>query len=66
LNALKLIDPLMTFVSVGRKPDTDASYKYGQLTGRKVPSTRYYGNIELRIHDNDNWEWFVDHNAANS
>jgi hypothetical protein len=26
----------------------------------------YYGNIELRIHDNDGWEWFVDHNAANS
>ena len=56
----------MTFVSVGRKPDTDASYKYRQQTGRQVPSTRYYGNIELRIHDNDNWEWFVDHNAANS
>jgi competence protein ComEC len=66
LNALKLIDPVMTFVSVGRKPDTDACYKYRQQTGRKVPSTRYYGNIELRIHDNDNWEWFVDHNAANS
>ena len=66
LNALKLIDPVMTFVSVGRKPDTDASYKYRQQTGRKVPSTRYYGNIELRVHDNDNWDWFVDHNAANS
>lgn len=66
LNALKLIDPLMTFVSVGQKPDTDASSKYRQQTGRKVPSTRYYGNIELRIHDNGSWEWFVQHNAANS
>jgi competence protein ComEC len=66
LEALKLIDPLMTFVSVGRKPDTDASYKYRQQMGRKVPSTRYYGDIELRIHDNESWEWFVQHNAANS
>ena len=66
MNALKLIDPVMTFVSVGRKPDTDSSYKYRQLPGRKVASTRYYGNIELRIHDNDDWQWFVDHNAANS
>jgi beta-lactamase superfamily II metal-dependent hydrolase len=66
LAALKLIDPIMTFVSVGRKPDTDASYKYRQQTGRKVPSTRYYGNIELRIADDGNWEWYVQHNAANS
>jgi beta-lactamase superfamily II metal-dependent hydrolase len=66
LDALKLIDPLFTFVSVGRKPDTDASYKYRQITGGKVPSTRYYGNIELRIHDNGAWDWFVQHNAANS
>lgn len=66
LEALKLINPLMTFVSVGRKPDTDASYKYRQQTGRKVPSTRYYGNIELRIHDNGSWQWFVERNAANS
>ncbi len=66
LEALKLINPLMTFVSIGRKPDTDASNKYRQQTGRKVASTRYYGNIELRIHDNGSWEWFVDHNAANS
>jgi len=66
LNALRLIDPTMTFVSVGRKPDTDASYKYRQQTGRKVPSTRYYGNIELQINDDGSWRWFVDHNAANS
>src|SRR5262249_47338876 len=36
LNALRLIDPTMTFVSVGRKPDTDASYKYRQQTGRRT------------------------------
>src|SRR5262249_36721133 len=65
LNALRLIDPIMTFVSVGRKPDTDASFKYRQQTGL-VPSTRYYGNIELRINDDGSWRWFVDHNGENS
>jgi competence protein ComEC len=66
LNALRLINPIMTFVSIGRKPDTDASYKYRQQTGRKVPSTRYYGNIELRIYDDGSWRWFVERNAENS
>lgn len=61
LSAVQLISPLLTFVSVGRKPDTDASSKYRQQCPR-VASTRYYGNIELRIHDNGQYEWFVDQN----
>jgi competence protein ComEC len=64
--ALKLIDPQITFVSVGRKPDTDASYRYRQITGKRVASTRYYGNIELRLHNDGSMEWFVQHNAPNS
>jgi competence protein ComEC len=63
LEALKLIDPTMTFVSVGRKPDTDASNKYRQQIGRRVPSTRYHGNIELQLKDDGSWGWFVQHNA---
>ena len=66
VDALKLINPQMTFVSVGRKPNTDASYRYRQITGNRVASTRYYGDIELRLHDNGTMEWFVDHNAGNS
>lgn len=66
LDALKLIDPIMTFVSVGRKPGTDASNKYRQQTDRKVASTRYYGNIEVRIHDTGDWQWFVNRNSENS
>jgi beta-lactamase superfamily II metal-dependent hydrolase len=66
LNALRLVAPTMTFVSVGRKPDTDASYKYLHQTGGKVPSTRYYGNIELQINDDGSWRWLVDRNAENS
>ena len=62
LKALQLICPKITFVSVGRKPDTDASSKYRQQSGR-VASTRYHGNIELRIHDNGSHEWFVQRNS---
>lgn len=62
LPAVKLIEPTVCIVSVGRKPPTDASRKYaGQC--KRVMSTRYYGNIELRIHDNSNYEWFVQRNA---
>jgi competence protein ComEC len=64
LDCLKLIDPAMTFVSVGRKPDTDASSKYSQQTGKRVPSTRYHGNIEVQIYDDGTWKWFVDQNAG--
>ena len=63
LEALQHIRPAMTFVSVGRKPATDASSKYrGQ--SRQVASTRYYGNIVLTIHDDGNWAWSVQHNAG--
>jgi competence protein ComEC len=63
LDAVKLIAPRITFVSVGRKPDTDASSKYRQQCPR-VASTRYHGNIELRIHDNGQVQWFVARNAG--
>ena len=61
LDAIKLIAPCLTFVSVGRKPDTDASSKYRQQCPR-VASTRYYGNIRLEIYDDGQWKWFVDRN----
>jgi beta-lactamase superfamily II metal-dependent hydrolase len=62
--ALSLIAPDLTIVSVGIKPDTDASNKYRQQTGRRVPSTRYHGNIEVQIQDNGTWKWFVDRNPG--
>lgn len=61
LEALKLIAPFLTFVSVGRKPDTDASGKYRQQCERVV-STRYHGDIELRIHDDGRNENFAQRN----
>jgi hypothetical protein len=57
LGAVELIAPRITFV--GRKPDTDASSKYRGQSDR-VASTRYHGNIELRLHDNGTHQWFVD------
>ena len=62
--ALNLIDPRITFVSVGRKPDTDASSKYRQQCP-KVASTRFYGNMELRFLDDGSMKWLVDWNADN-
>lgn len=63
LKAVQLISPIITFVSVGRKPDTDASSKYRQQCLR-VASTRYHGNIELQIHDDGQYKWFVDRNPG--
>jgi len=55
LTAVKLISPIITFVSVGRKPDTDASSKYRQQSER-VASTRYHGNIEVTILDDGQYK----------
>ena len=63
LGAVQIISPSLTFVSVGRKPDTDASSKYRRQCPR-VASTRYHGNIELRIHDNGQHQWLVDRNPG--
>jgi competence protein ComEC len=63
LPAVQQIAPEITFVSVGRKPDTDASSKYRQQSGR-VASTRYHGNIQLDIYDDGQWKWFVDRNPG--
>lgn len=61
VEAIKLIRPLMTFVSVGQKPATDATSKYRNFSGQ-VASTRFYGDIELVIYDNGYYEWSVRRN----
>ncbi len=48
--AVALMDPQYTIVSVGQKPETDASNKYRQYSD-KVWSTRWRGNITLTIDD---------------
>lgn len=50
--AVKLMNPDYTIVSVGKKPNTDASNKYRQYS-QNVWSTRWRGNIALNIPDNE-------------
>lgn len=49
--AVSMIKPLYTIVSVGKKPETDASNKYKKHTLKEVWSTRWKGNITLEIYD---------------
>ncbi|MDE2102109.1 MAG: hypothetical protein KGL39_32990 [Patescibacteria group bacterium] len=63
MEAVRHIKPIITFVSVGQKPATDASSKYRNFSDL-VASTRFYGNIELRIHDDGSCKWFVQHNVG--
>lgn len=51
--AVKLMNPRYAIVSVGKKPDTDATSKYRQYSDY-VWSTRWRGNITLTIDDNGN------------
>ena len=48
--AVKTMNPTLTIVSVGKKPDTDASNKYRQYS-TYVWSTRWKGNIVLTCYD---------------
>lgn len=47
--AVKLMSPKYTIVSVGKKPSTDASNKYRRYTRDSVWSTRWKGDITLQI-----------------
>ena len=59
-NALKLMRPKYAIVSVGKKPDTDASNKYRNYCD-KVWSTRWYGNLRLEISQKNGINWFADY-----
>jgi beta-lactamase superfamily II metal-dependent hydrolase len=62
LPTLRLIKPRAIVVSVGRKPSTDASSKYcGQCSN--VYSTRHYGNLQLRVHDDGSCNWIAERNV---
>ncbi len=51
--AVELMSPQYTIVSVGKKPDTDASNKYKNYSDH-VWSTRWRGTITLEIDDSGN------------
>lgn len=63
LAAMKLINPIAAIVSVGRKPDTDASHKYRyHCSGEQVFSTRHYGNITISVADDGKITWLGERN----
>lgn len=55
-NAVKAMNPTYTVVSVGKKPDTDASNKYRQYCNN-VRSTRWYGDLTLEINPRGEMRW---------
>jgi beta-lactamase superfamily II metal-dependent hydrolase len=54
--AVKAMSPTYTIVSVGKKPETDATNKYRTYSG-SVWSTRWYGNMTLSIADDGKMSW---------
>lgn len=62
MEAVRIIRPLQTFVSVGQKPSTDASSKYRNFSGQ-VLSTRYYGNLRLEIYNDGSYKCFPQYNG---
>ena len=59
--AVKLMNPQYTIVSVGKKPSTDAHNKYNHYSD-KVLSTRWRGNITLEIKSQGQSEIFTEYN----
>lgn len=53
--AVKLMSPTYTIVSVGKKPNTDASNNYRKYSDN-VWSTRWRGNISLEVDSYGNWD----------
>jgi beta-lactamase superfamily II metal-dependent hydrolase len=54
--AVEIMKPICTIVSVGKKPETDASNKY-RTYSKNVWSTRWKGNIEFEILPDGNWTY---------
>jgi beta-lactamase superfamily II metal-dependent hydrolase len=46
---VKAVNPDYTIVSVGKKPENDATNKYRQFTKKKVYSTRFMGTIYAEL-----------------
>jgi beta-lactamase superfamily II metal-dependent hydrolase len=61
IEAVRAMSPEVVVVSVGRKPNTDATASY-RNQGAVVKSTRHKGNIELQVHDDGSYNWYVERN----
>ena len=56
LEAVQAMSPKYVIVSVGKKPDQDASNRY-RCQGAEVLSTRWHGNISLTIDSQGEMSW---------
>lgn len=52
MESVRMMNPYYSIVSVGKKPEQDASNKYRNFTRKKVISTRWYGNITITLNSN--------------
>jgi competence protein ComEC len=50
------MSPIVSIVSVGKKPDSDATNKYSNYS-KEVASTRWYGDITLEIGTTGELSW---------
>lgn len=60
MESVRLMNPEYTIVSVGKKPDQDASNKYRNFS-RNVFSTRWKGNIVFTINDDGSCSYSTQH-----
>ena len=58
--AVKLMSPDTTVVSVGKKPETDASQKYSQYS-KRVLSTRWHGNVWFDLNEDGTGTYYTEH-----
>ncbi|GJD58918.1 ComEC/Rec2 family competence protein [Methylobacterium dankookense] len=61
MEAVRHIAPVLTVMSVGGRPATDASAKYRNFSDR-VASTRRHGDIQVHVRDDGQAFWFPDRN----
>lgn len=55
---VKKVNPDYTIVSVGKKPDSDASSKYKKYTRERVLSTRMQGTMAMRLYQDGSVELY--------
>lgn len=58
--AIKIMNPDCTVVSVGKKPETDASQKYAQYSN-KVLSTRWHGTIRFELNNQGGGSYYSEY-----
>jgi len=63
--AVKLMNPTYTAVSVGKKPGTDASNKYGQYS-TNVVSTRWHGTMVFELNEYGNITFLPEKNRCST